>query len=142
MSFLIDTNIISEIRKGPRCDPAVAQWFEAVAEADLYLSVLVLGEIRKGIEQVRPKAPDRAEGLEAWLSALISGFSSRILPVDKAVAEAWGRMSAARTVPVIDGLMAATALVHDLTLVTRNEVDVVELGARVLNPFTAPIPRP
>jgi predicted nucleic acid-binding protein len=142
MSFLIDTNIISEVRKGPRCDLAVAQWFEAVAEADLYLSVLVLGEIRKGIEQVRPKAPDRADGLEAWLSALTTGFSSRILPVDRAVTDAWGRMSAVRTVPVIDGLMVATALVHDMTLVTRNEADVAELGARVLNPFTAPIPRP
>jgi predicted nucleic acid-binding protein len=142
MSFLIDANIISEIRKGPRCDPAVAQWFEAVAETDLYLSALVLGEIRKGIEQVRPKAPDRAEGLEAWLSTLAAGFANRILPVDRAVAEAWGRMSAVRTVPVIDGLMAATALVHDLTLVTRNQADVAALGARVLNPFTAPVLRP
>lgn len=135
MSFLIDTNIISEVRKGPRCDPAVAQWFEGVAEDDLYLSVLVLGEIRKGIEQVRPKAPDRADGLEAWLRALAAGFANRILPIDRAVAEAWGRMSAVRTVPVIDGLMAATALVHDMTLVTRNEADVVGLGARLLNPF-------
>ncbi len=142
MSFLIDTSIISEVRKGPRCDPAVAQWFDGLAEDDLYLSALVLGEIRKGIEQVRPKAPDRAEGLEAWLMALTAGFSSRILPVDRAVAEAWGRMSAVRTVPVIDGLMAATALVHDMTLVTRNEADVAGLGAKVLSPFTAPIPRP
>jgi predicted nucleic acid-binding protein len=142
MSFLIDTNIISEVRKGPRCDPAVAEWFEGVAEDDLYLSTLVLGEIRKGIEQVRPKSPDRADGLEVWLSALISGFSRRILPIDRATAEAWGRMSAVRTVPVIDGLMAATALVHDMTLVTRNEADVVGLGARVLNPFSAPVRRP
>ena len=130
MSFLIDTNIISEVRKGPRCDPAVAEWFEGIAEDDLYLSTLVLGEIRKGIEQVRPKSPDRADGLEVWLSALISGFSRRILPIDRATAEAWGRMSAVRTVPVIDGLMVATALVHDMTLVTRNEADVAGLGAR------------
>ena len=135
MSFLIDTNIISEVRKGVRCDPSVAIWFDGVPEDQLFLSALVVGEIRKGVELARPRDPDRATALEAWLSTLAAGFANRILPIDRAVAESWGRMSAVRTVPVIDGLMAATALVHDMTLVTRNEADVVGLGARVLNPF-------
>ena len=135
MSFLIDTNVISEVRKGVRCDPSVAIWFDGVPEDQLFLSALVVGEIRKGVELARPRDPDRAAALEAWLSTLAAGFANRILPIDRAVAESWGRMSAVRTVPVIDGLMAATALVHDMTLVTRNEADVVGLGARVLNPF-------
>ena len=142
MSFLIDTNIISEVRKGTRCDPSVSVWFDGVPEDQLFLSALVVGEIRKGVELARPRDPDRAAALEAWLSTLAAGFANRILPIDRAVAEAWGRMSAVRTVPVIDGLMAATALVHDMTLVTRNEADVVGLGARVLNPFSAPVRRP
>jgi predicted nucleic acid-binding protein len=83
----------------------------------------------------RPRDPDRAAALEAWLSTLVAGFANRILPIDRAVAEAWGRMSAVRTVPVIDGLMAATALAYDMTLVTRNEADVGGLGALVLYPF-------
>ena len=137
MSFLIDTNIISEVRKGVRCDPSVAIWFNGVPEDQLFLSALVVGEIRKGVELARPRDPDRAAALEAWLSTLAAGFANRILPIDRATAEAWGRISAVRTVPVIDGLMAATALVYDMTLVTRNEADVVGLGARVLNPFNA-----
>ena len=117
-------------------------WFDGVPEDQLFLSALVVGEIRKGVELARPRDPDRAAALEAWLSTLAAGFANRILPIDRAVAEAWGRMSAVRTVPVIDDLMAATALVHDMTLVTRNEADVVGLGARGLSPFSAPVRRP
>ena len=135
MSFLIDTNIISEVRKGPRCDANVAAWFAAVDEGDLYLSVLVLGEIRKGIELARPRDPAKAKALEVWLAAVDAAFGERILPVDRAVADLWGRMSGRRPISAVDGLLAATASVHDLTLVTRNEADVVRLGAKVLNPF-------
>ncbi|GGB43668.1 hypothetical protein GCM10011316_14530 [Roseibium aquae] len=101
MSYLIDTNIISEVRKGERCDPAVATWWAGVAEDDLWLSALVLGEIRKGVELVRRRDPRKAEALEAWLGDVIAGFGDRVLPVDTAVAEEWGRMNAIRPVPVI-----------------------------------------
>lgn len=135
MSFLIDTNIISELRKGERCDAAVAAWWAGVAEDDLWLSALVVGEIRKGVELARRRDPRKAEVLETWLSDVLSGFGDRVLPVDASVAEEWGRMNAIRPVPVIDALLAATAKANDLTLVTRNEADVAGLGVEVLNPF-------
>ena len=135
MSFLIDTNIISEVRKGSRCDANVASWYAKIEDDDLYLSTLALGEIRKGIELARPRDRAKAEALERWLIEVASAFDGRVLGIDNAVADAWGRMSAIRPIPVIDGLMAATAKVHDLTLVTRNEADVANLGARILNPF-------
>ncbi len=135
MSFLIDTNIISEIRKGDRCDAAVAAWWAGVADDDLWLSAMVLGEIRKGVELARRRDPQKAAVLEAWLSDVVSGFGDRVLPVDASVAEEWGRMNAIRPVPVIDGLLAATAKANGLTLVTRNEADVAGLGVEVLNPF-------
>ncbi|MFN3643591.1 MAG: type II toxin-antitoxin system VapC family toxin [Gemmobacter sp.] len=135
MSFLIDTNIISELRKGERCDAAVAAWWAGVAEDDLWLSALVVGEIRKGVELARRRDPTKAAALEAWLGDVIAGFGDRVLPVDATVAEEWGRMNAIRPVPVIDALLAATAKANDLTLATRNEADVAGLGAAVLNPF-------
>jgi predicted nucleic acid-binding protein len=135
VSFLIDTNVISEIRKGGRCDPGVAAWWADVAEDDLWLSALVLGEIRKGVELARRRDPQKAEALEAWLGEVVAGFADRVLPVDAAVAEEWGRMNAIRPVPVIDALLAATAKANGLTLVTRNEADVAGIGVEVLNPF-------
>ena len=137
MTFLIDTNIISEVRKGDRGDPAVATWWNGVPEDDLWLSSLVLGEIRKGVELARHRDPRRAEALEVWLTDVMSRFGNRVLPVDTAVAEQWGRMHAARSLPVIDGLLAATAKANGLTLVTRNVADVAELDVDVLNPFEA-----
>ena len=135
MSYLIDTNIISELRRGARCDAHVAAWYASVAAEELFLSVLVLGEIRKGIELARARDPLQAAALEEWLHKVESGFGDRVLGVDNAVADRWGRMSALRPIPVIDGLMAATAAINDLTLVTRNDRDVAGLGAKVLNPF-------
>jgi predicted nucleic acid-binding protein len=135
VSYLIDTNIISEVRKGDRCDASVAAWYAAVDDADLYLSVLVLGEVRSGIERARPRDPAKAEVLEAWLNEVMVAFADRVLPIDGAVADEWGHMSALRPIPVIDGLLAATAKAHRMTLVTRNDADVAGLGARLLNPF-------
>lgn len=137
MSYLIDTNVISEIRKADRCDAAVAAWWRGVGEHELWLSALVLGEIRKGVELARRSDPARAVALEAWLEAVVSGFGDRILGIDITVAEEWGRMNAIRPVSVIDGLLAATAKVNGLVLVTRNEADVAGLGVALLNPFTA-----
>ena len=135
MTWLIDTNVISEIRKGPRCHPSVASWWAAVEDRDLFLSALTLGEIRKGVESVRLRDPVKAGALERWLREVSDVFGARIIGVDPAVADAWGRMSASRSVPVIDALLAATAQVHDLVLVTRNTADVSGLGVQTLNPF-------
>lgn len=135
MSYLIDTNIISEVRKGDRCDRQVSSWYASVTEDELFLSTLVLGEIRKGVELARRRDPNRAAALERWLGQVEAAFGSRVLEIDNAVADRWGRMNAIRSVPVIDGLLAATAVVHNLTLVTRNDGDVAGLGAMVLNPF-------
>lgn len=135
MSYLIDTNIISELRKGSRCDANVRVWWGTVRDEDLFLSVLVLGEIRKGIDRARPRDPAKADALERWLGEVTTAFADRVLPVDGEIADAWGQMSAHRTVPAIDALLAATAQVHGLALVTRDEGDVSDLGVEVVNPF-------
>jgi predicted nucleic acid-binding protein len=135
VTWLVDTNIISEIRKGPRCHPGVAAWWAAVDDRDLFLSVLTLGEIRRGIEGIRHRDPAKAATLERWLRDVSDAFGARIIGVEPAVADVWGRISAARSVPVIDALLAATAQVHGLVLVTRNTADVSGLGVRTVNPF-------
>lgn len=135
MSFLINTNVLSEVRKGRRCDPNVAAWFASVDDDRVYVSVLVLGEIRRGIEMLMRRDAAQALALQHWLNRVNADFRDRLLPVDSAVADEWGRLSAIRTVPVIDTLLVATARVHGLTFVTRNIADVVGLGAAVLNPF-------
>ena len=134
--FLLDTNIVSEVRKGQRSDTNVSNWYAGVSESKLFISSLTVGEIRKGIELVRRRDVDQAKALEKWLQTVIQSFSGRILTVDTEEAETWGRMSAIRPVPVIDGLLAATAAAHDMTLVTRNVSDVDGLGVRVLDPFS------
>ena len=138
MSLLLDTNVISELRKGPRTDREVAVWFEGVAEEDVHLSVLVVGELRRGIERLRVRDPRQAGALEGWLRRVVREHAERILPVDAAVAEQWGRLAAIRSASVIDTLMAATAQVYDLVLVTRNVTDVAWTGVSYLNPFEAP----
>jgi predicted nucleic acid-binding protein len=135
VSFLIDTNVISEVRKGSACDRRVAAWYESIADSELFLSVLVLGEIRKGVELVRPRDPQKARALDAWLGEVEAAFAERTLPVDRKVSIEWGRMSAMRSIPIVDGLLAATAKTHHITLVTRNDTQVADLGAKILNPF-------
>jgi len=137
MNYLIATNIISEVRKGDRCDLHVSAWYGSIADEELFLSTLVLGEIRKGVELARPRDAGKAAALERWLREVETAFDGRVLGIDNAVSDRWGRMSAIRPVPVIYGLLAATASVHGLTLVTRNDRDVAGLGATVLNPFRA-----
>lgn len=138
MNYLIDTNVISEIRKRERCDPLVAAWYASLDDESVFLSVLVLGEIRRGIERVRPTDPAQARALEGWLTQVTNSFGDRILPVDQAGADTWGRMSAARPLPTIDALLAATAMANGMTLVTRNTPAVAGLGVRLLNPFASP----
>ena len=136
MSYLLDTNIILELRKRRRCNVGVAKWFATLEDQDIFLSVLVIGEIRKGIESIRRRDSLAAGALDNWLSQLVITFSERIIPVDRRVAETWGRLNVPNPLPVIDGLLAATALVKGFTLVTRNVSDIEATGVPYLNPFT------
>lgn len=133
--YLIDTNVISEVRKGKRCDPSVAAWYKRVRDDELYLSVLVVGEIRQGVERLRPRNPGQAQALDDWLDEVTESFGERVLPIDGRVAQNWGRLSARGKFPVVDALLAATAEAHGLTLVTRNLKDIERSGVRCLNPF-------
>ncbi len=134
MSFLLDTNVVSEIRKR-RPDRGVRIWFAEVSGADLYLSVLVLGEIRQGVERRRRRDRDAAEALDRWLEELHRSFADRVLPVTAAIADRWGGLNVPDRVPTVDGLLAATALEHGMVLVTRNVTDVERTGVAVLDPF-------
>jgi predicted nucleic acid-binding protein len=135
VSCLIDTNVISELRKGARADRHVADWFAGLAEEDLYLSVLTIGEIRKGVESIRLRDRRSAASLDRWLHELVEAHRERILPVDAAVAEGWGRLNVLDPLPVVDGLLAATAAVHGLVLATRNVKDLRSASVALLNPF-------
>jgi toxin FitB len=135
VSYLLDSNIVSELRKRERADAGVRQWFAGVDDTELYLSVLTVGEIRRGIESIHRRDRARALALNRWFHALVTEYEARILLVDRKVAEEWGRMNAAVTLPAIDSLLAATAHVHGLTFVTRNTKDVTRTGVPCLNPF-------
>ena len=135
MDYLIDTNILSELQKGERAHPGVRQWYARTPPEALYLSVLVIGEIRQGIERLQRRDPDQAARLEGRLEIIVDTLQARILPVTAAIAQRWGRLNAPDPLPVIDSLLAATALEHDLTLVTRNVRDVHRTSVRWFNPF-------
>ena len=137
MIFLLDTNIVSELRRGPAADAGVVEWFDGQASNDLALSVITVGEIRQGIEQLRLRNERHASTLDRWLSGLVQYYEDRLLYVDGDIAEEWGRLRARKNVPVVDAWLAATARVHKLTLVTRNVRDFARLHVRLLNPFSA-----
>jgi toxin FitB len=134
--YLIDTNILSEIRKGPhRARTEVYQWWLSMENKDLYLSVMTLGEIRKGIDRLSFRDASQSLVLERWLNEIKRAFGERLIEISPAVAERWGKLQAVRALPEVDALLAASALECDLTLVTRNEADFSGLGVRILNPF-------
>lgn len=137
MGYLIDTNVLSEMRKGARGNPHLVAWAARAPQREMFLSVLVLGEVRRGIEGVRRRDAAQADALEAWLERVSESFDGHILPVTRDIAEAWGRLATPDPVAEVDGLLAATALVHDLIFVTRNTRDVARTGVRLLNPFEA-----
>lgn len=135
MTYLLDTNVLSETRKR---QPAagLADWIAATPPGRLYVSVLTLGEIERGIAKVRGRGDgNQAAALERWLRDVEAGFEKRILPVSLPVAATWGRQQLGQPLPVIDGLIAATARVHGMTVVTRNTKDFELAGVQVLDPF-------
>ena len=133
--YLLDTNVVSELRKRERASESVRTWVHARREADFWLSVLVVGELRRGVELVARRDQAGASALRAWLDSTVHDYGDRILPVTLTISERWATLSVPDPVPVIDGLLAATAIEHHLTLATRNVGDVRPTGADVVNPF-------
>ena len=133
--YLLDTNVVSETRK-TRPDKRVTGLLAAADASGLFLSVLTVGELRRGVAAKRRSDPDAAAHIAAWVDDLETNFADRILPIDTAIAKVWGELSAHRSRPVVDTLIAATALVHDLTLVTRNTEDVRGIAMSVIDPWT------
>jgi hypothetical protein len=137
VSLLLDTNIVSELRKGARANSDVRAWFETINDFEIHLSVLTVGELRRGIDRIRAKDTAQATVLERWLHRLTREHADRILPIDRRVSEQWGKLSAGRSGSPVDLLMAATAIAHELVLVTRNVRDISWTGVAYVNPFDA-----
>lgn len=137
MAYLLDTNVFSELRKGSRGVPAVLGWNRSTRNEIKFVSVLTLGELRRGAESVRRRDPRSAFHLERWVQSIVREFADRILPVELEIADLSGKICLNQPLPPIDALLAATALHHDLIMVTRNVADVRRSGARVFNPFEA-----
>lgn len=133
MRFLLDTNAISDIRRNR--DARVRAWASQVDDARLYLSVLTIGEVRTGIERLRSRDPAQADVFADWLAQLHERFADRILPVNAAVAEEWGRLNAPSPRNTVDSLIAATARIHAMTVVTRNTSDFANCDVQLLNPW-------
>ena len=136
MKFLLDTNIISEIRKRNRADANVARWITQTPVAEIGTSVIVLAEIRRGIELKRRTDPEQAASLDRWFAQMRSRLGDRVLPIDETIADTWARLNVPEPLPLIDGLLAATAKVYGLTLVTRNIADISRTGVSLLNPLS------
>ncbi|MGH3398204.1 MAG: type II toxin-antitoxin system VapC family toxin [Streptosporangiaceae bacterium] len=137
MTHLLDTTVVSELRRR-QPDPHVLAWFESVPSAQLFLSVLTLGEIRLGIERLKRKDAVRAEGLEWWLGGLRDTYRDHVIDLDAETAQEWGRLNVPDPLPVIDGLLAASAKVRGWALVTRNTAGLVRCGVTLINPFEPP----
>ena len=133
--FLLDTNVISELRKKDRMDARVQRWFDQYTDAELWLSVLVVAELRRGVELLRRRDEVAASMLGAWLESVVIDYRDRILPVTVEIAQRWATLAVPNPLPWIDGLLAATALEHGLTLATRNIDDVRRTGVTLVNPF-------
>jgi predicted nucleic acid-binding protein len=142
--YLIDTNVISEARKKAKANPGVTEFFNRVANAGepVYLSVVTLGELRRGIELIRLRGDvDQAALLEDWLTVVLDQYADNVLAFDADAAQVWGRLRVPNPEHALDKQIAATALVHDLTVVTRDAADFEGIGVRIMNPFVSPAPR-
>jgi len=134
--FLLDTNVVSELRKRERCAAKVSAWASTVPSNQDFLSVIVVGELRRGSILKQRSDPAAADALEKWIARLIQLYSERILPITLEIAYEWGRLSAMRPIPPEHGLLAATAHFHRLTFATRNTRNVEGLGISLVNPWT------
>jgi toxin FitB len=135
--FLLDTNVVSELRKGARADAGVRAWFDDHETDQLWLSVRVVGELRRGVELLRRRDNRAGKRLSDWLATVTSEYGDRIIPITTEVCERWALLNVPDPLPVIDGLLAATALERDLVFVTRNIVDVERTGVALVDPFDA-----
>ena len=133
--FLLDTSVVSELRKRERCAPKVNAWAQSIEPNQNFLSVLVVGELRRGAILKRRTDRAAADALEQWITRLTHFYGDRILPITLEIAQEWGRLSALRPIPPEDGLLTATANVHRLTFVTRNTANVKGFGVAILNPW-------
>ncbi len=135
MKYLVDTNVISEIRKNDRANASVLNWWNSTESSSVYLSVFTIGELYRGILKLKSRDPKQANFLGNWLRGLCGLFGSRLLELDLRAALVWAEIQQGRTLPHVDSLLAATAIRHDLILVTRNTGDIRDIGVRYLNPF-------
>ena len=138
--YLVDTNVISEVRKKSKANKGVRAFFRQTIEDEtqLYISVVTVGELRRGVELIHYRGDARqANKLEKWLEALLSEYQDYILDINQDIAQLWGRLRVPHSENALDKQIAATALIYELTVVTRNHKDFVKTGVRVLNPFTA-----
>jgi toxin FitB len=137
MTYLLDTSVVCELRKR-QPDPHVLAWYGGIASAELFISVLTIGEIRLGIERLRRKDATQADLLEQWLRGLQVTYADHIVDVDTGIADQWGRLNVPDPLPVINSLLAASARTREWTLVTRNTADLARCGVPVINPFDPP----
>lgn len=134
--YLVDTNVISEARKEGKANPGVQVFFQTADATDLYLSVQTIGEIRRGLENIRQRGDlPQAQRLETWLDLVVTDYADRILSFDEACAQVWGRLMSPHHAHPVDKQIAAIALIHDLTVVTRNVDDFRGTGVALKNPF-------
>lgn len=133
--YLLDTNVVSALRKRSQGDDYLRLWFSSHQDDEFWLSVLVVGELLRGVELIARRDATAARVLREWLESLIEEFADRILPITIAISERWAVLSVPDPIAVIDGLLAATAIEHDLTLVTRNTADIARTGVTHVNPF-------
>lgn len=134
--YLVDTNIISEARKGIKANPGVQKFFHTTAPEDLYLSAQTIGEIRRGLENIRHRGDlSQTKKLEKWLDLIVSDYADKILTFDKECAQVWGRLMSPHPEHPIDKQIAAIALIHDLAVVTRNVDDFHGTGVEIINPY-------
>jgi toxin FitB len=132
--YLLDTNVLSETRK-KRSNDRLISFINRTDASSLYISVLTLGELRKGVFKKQRIDPSAAQSIASWVDAIEIGFADRTFGIDLETVRLWGELSAQRTRPVVDTLLAATAIVHELTLVTRNTSDVHDVDVKLYNPF-------